>query len=77
VLAQRLFSTGLVSRANANSTGADARRLVVLGEPAGDDWVASHAPRFGQRPFSVLWEGWLPIAEAGAYRFVTAPDDGS
>ena len=77
VLAPRLFTPGLVSWSYANSTGSDAPSLVVLGEPAGDDWVAAHAPRFGERPFSVLWEGWLPVAEAGAYEFVTASDDGS
>lgn len=77
VLAPRLFTPGLVSWSYANSTGTGAPSLVVPGEPAGDDWVASHAPRFGERPFSVLWEGWLPIAEAGTYEFVTASDDGS
>ena len=77
VLSPRLFTPGLVSWSYANSSGADAPRLVVLGEPAGDDWVARHAPRFGERPFSALWEGWLQIDEAGAYEFVTASDDGS
>ncbi len=77
VLGPRLFTPGLVSWSYANSTGSDAPSLVVLGEPAGDDWVAAHAPRFGEQPFSVLWEGWLPVAEAGTYEFVTASDDGS
>ena len=39
VLPPRLFTPGLVGWSYANSTGADAPSLVVLGEPAGDDWV--------------------------------------
>ena len=77
VLPARLFTPGLVSWSYANSTGSDAPSLVVLGQPAGDDWVAGHALRFGERPFSVVWEGWLSLTEGGVYEFVTASDDGS
>ena len=77
VLVPRLFTPGLVSWSYANPTGADAPSLVVLGEPAGDNWVAPHAPRFDDRSFGVLWEGWIAIADAGSYEFVTTSDDGS
>ncbi len=77
VLSPRLFTPGLVSWSYANTTGAGAPTLVALGQPASDDWVAAHAPGFTETSFSVLWEGWLAIADAGTYEFVTTSDDGS
>lgn len=75
--APRLFTRGLVATSRSGADGRGATRQVLAGEPRAADWLHGHREQFGERSFTVQYDGWLHVPRAARYEFATASDDGS